>query len=496
MTSSFRVLVVAALVVAVASCSVPPKPDLPALRNEAPLAGLPVPSGGRWPDAQWWKRYQDPQLDALEEQALAHAPGLEEAQRRFGSALQSIEVARATGGLSAQGSAQAQRLRLSEHGLIPSNLLGLTWYSQGDLGLQFQYDFDFWGKQRAAVAAAVDQARAAKAERSAAALMLTSAVADTYFAWQADQARMSLADANLAALEQRRVLGMKRIAQGIDAADLLHNDDGQIAAARELRAVYAGSAPIRLAALAALLGVAPADLPTLAAKELPAVDTRLPDQVGLDLLARRPDIAARRWQVEAAMQQVHQVRAEFYPDISLGAIVGLSSIDLGKLLNPGSAVVAFGPALHLPLFNLDRLHAAYGVSQAQLQAAAAQYDAAVVSAAQDVATQALTLSQIAERRAHRRAQLDAARGALDSSQARERRGLIDARAVLSAKAQVIQQRDAAVTLHAQALSSEIALTKALGGGFRWQPGADGDPSTTASPDPAHPAPHKPTSDLR
>jgi multidrug efflux system outer membrane protein len=480
-----RPLVAIAAVLAIAGCSIPPKPDQPRLRDEAPLAGVSAAHGGAWPDPQWWKRYGDAQLDALEQKAIAASPSIEEAHKRFSTAVSAIDVARAAGGASIQANAQVQRLRLSEHGLIPSQFLGFTWYNQGDLSLQFQYDFDLWGKNRAAIAAAVDEAHAAEAERSAAALMLTTAVADAYFAWQADRARLALAERTVQALERSRDLAAKRVARGVDAPDVVHQAEQRLAAAREAQAGYAGSAPIRLAALAALLGVAPAELPALEPRPLPAVDTALPDDVGIDLLARRPDIAASRWRVEAAMRRVDEARAEFYPDISLGAMVGLSSIDLDKLLNAGSRVASFGPALHLPVFGLDRLRAAYGVSQAQLAAAAAQYDAAVVDAARDVATQALGLAQVEARRRERAHQLEAAEALRRTAEARVRRGVADDRSLLAAEAQVLEQRDAAVALEAQAISTQIALTKALGGGYRLKdmPAQPGRPEAAAASSP-------------
>ncbi|NCT68173.1 MAG: efflux transporter outer membrane subunit [Rhodanobacteraceae bacterium] len=486
MTASIvRPLLAAAVTLALAACAIPPKPERPPLRAAAPLAGVAAQPDGRWPEAEWWTRYGDDQLDALERQALAGAPVLAEARTRFGAALRAIELARAAGGLSAQASAQVQRQRLSEHGLIPPQFLGFTWYNQGDLGLAFQYDFDFWGKNRAAVAAAVDEAHAAAAERSSAALLLTSAVADTYFGWQADQARLALANDTVAALQRVRALTAQRVARGIELPDSLHQADAQVAAARELAAAYAGSAPIRLAALAALLGVAPAELPTLAARPLPAVDAALPADAGLDLLARRPDIAASRWRVEAALAGVEQARAAFYPDISLGAMVGLSSIDLGKLLTTGSRVAGFGPALHLPVFSHGRLRAAYGISQAELEAAAAQYDATVVEAARDVATQALTLQQLDARAQERAQQVAAAERLVRTTAARVERGLSDDRSRLAATVDALQQRDAAVTLAAQALSAQVALTKALGGGYRMTPVAAGAtvPSLSANPEP-------------
>lgn len=478
-----RFLALAAFTCAIGACSIPPKPDRPVLRDEAPLAGLGVAHGGAWPDPQWWHRYHDAQLDDLEEKGLAAAPSLATAQSRFQTAMRSIEVARASGHASVQANAQVQRQRLSEHGLIPSQFLGFTWYNQGDLSLQFQYDFDFWGKTRAAVEAAVDEAHAAEAERSAAALMLTTAIADTYFGWQADQEHIALAQATVATLDRSRALSAQRVARGIDAPDTLHEADAQLASARELDATYGGAAQIHQAALAALLGIAPAELPHLDAHPLPAVDAVLPDKLGLDLLARRPDIAASRWRVEAAMRKVDQSRAQFYPDISLGAMVGLSSIDLAKLFTAGSRTAGFGPALHLPLFGLDQLHAAYGVSQAQLQAAATQYDAAVVDAARDVATQALTLAQIDARRDEHAARIGAAAALEKTAAARVRQGVSDDRKLLAAHAQVLQQRDAQAALDAQAVSAQIALTKALGGGYRMP-----NPDAAQAPAPTSPSP--------
>lgn len=482
--TAVRPSIVLVSLLAIAGCSIPPKPDAPNLRSEAPLAGV-TAATGEWPQAQWWQRYADAQLDDLEQKGLASAPSLEQAHKRFNTALRSIDVASAAGGASIQANAQVQRQRLSENGLIPPRFLGFTWYNQGDLSLQFQYDFDFWGKTRAAVAAAVDEAHAAEAERSAANLMLTTAIADTYFGWQADQARLALANDSVATLERYRNLAARRVTSGIDAPDTVHQADEQIAGAREVRAGYEGAAKIRLAALAALLGIAPADLPKLEAKPLPTITTALPDKIGLDLLARRPDIAANRWRIEAAMRRVEVARAEFYPDISLNALVGLQSVDLDKLLTGASRMGGIGPALHLPIFGLGRLHAAYGVSQAQLDAAAAQYDASVVDAARDVATQALSLEQVDARRQQRAQQLAAAQSLSETAAARVRRGVSDDRALLTAQAQVLQQRDAATTLDAQAVSAEIALTKALGGGYRMDTPPDaagaGDSAETHSP---------------
>jgi multidrug efflux system outer membrane protein len=195
--------------------------------------------------------------------------------------------------------------------------------------------------------------------------------------------------------------------------------------------------------------------------------------------------------VEAALKQTDEARAQFFPDVSISAMAGLSSIDqpppalfgggsgsLGNLFKAGSRVFNLTPAIHLPIFEGGRLKAAYGVSRAQLDDAVAQYNAVVTDAARDVATQALGAEQIADRRRQQAQQVEADHRLVATAQARARQGVRDAREGLAATAQLLQQEDAAVSLHAQALSTDLALIKALGGGYR-MPASAPDASTTS-----------------
>ncbi len=150
----------AALALALAGCAgLPPSPAPVDLSATVPLGDL--PGGGEWPAAQWWKRYQDPVLDQLVDLALASSPSLDSAHARFDSARQSVRLAGAASGVRVEAAGDANRQRLSDYGLFPPALLGFHWYDQFDLGLQATYTFDWWGKQRAAIASATDQAHAA-----------------------------------------------------------------------------------------------------------------------------------------------------------------------------------------------------------------------------------------------------------------------------------------------------------------------------------------------
>jgi multidrug efflux system outer membrane protein len=463
---SGRAVLAILIALTLAGCAAPARLLAPDLRDDVPLAGLQAPARAGWPAAQWWRQYHDPQLDDLMDRATGQSPDLVLAQSRVNQAEQSARLAAAQLGLSVNGSAQVARQRLSDHGLIPSQFLGFSWYNQADLGAQLKYDFDWWGKKRATLEAALDQAHAAEAQRSAAALALQYAVADTYFGWQADQARLQLADQALATQRQFNRIADLRVKQGVDLPDEAQKARAQLAAVQEMRVALEGSAKIRRVSLASLLGVSPEQLPDLQPRPLPRVDEGIPANAALDLIARRPDIAASRWQVEAALRQTDAARAEFFPDFSISAMAGLSSIDLGKLFTAGSRTFSLTPALHLPIFNGGALKANYGVSKAQLDAAIAQYDSTVLAAAREVATQALGAQQIAARRVIQRTRVDAQQQLLANAQARATQGVRDARESLVAKAQWLQQRDTAVQLQAQAVATDLVLVKALGGGYR------------------------------
>jgi multidrug efflux system outer membrane protein len=351
------------------------------------------------------------------------------------------------------------------------------------LGLQATYTFDWWGKQRAAVQAAMDQAHAAEADRSAAALMLASSVADTYFGWQADENRSRLAHERERTVESEAAVSAARVRAELEPADSLNRSDLAVAAVREQIAGLDGSATLRIVALAALVGRSIAELPPLQVKALPTFPSTLPDDVKIDLISRRADITASRWRVEAAERNLDSARADFFPDLSINALIGFNSIDATKLIEYGSRVPQASAAIHLPIFDAGRLKARYGGMQAAVDSAVASYQDAVVSAARDVALQVSTRAQIAAERTQRVIQIDAALRLRGSAAARVRQEITDSRAELAATESWIEQSDVLLQLDAAALSADIALQRALGGGYESSQKPANSPSTSATTTP-------------
>jgi len=451
---------------ALAGCSlVPPKAAPPALRTAAPLALEPADAHGSWPEQDWWHRYQDPDLNALIERALSRSPSIEAAQARLASAQASVRSAAALLGVQVTADGDISTQRLSDTGLFPPRLLGFDWYDQTDLGLNVRYSFDWWGKQRAQINAALDAAHAAIAERTSAALVLGTSVAQTYFAWQSDMGRLALARARLENLQRQRALAAARVSANVARVDETLQADSSMAQAAEQVTALSNSAQLRRVALAALLAVAPEELPALSPRALPALQAELPANAGLDLIARRADIVASRWRVEAAERGLEVARAGYLPDVSLQALAGLSTIHPLKLFDLGSAAPEIGAAIHLPLFDSGRLRGAYEGSQAQLRAAIATYDDTVVGAAREVGTEAITRADLLARRPERAHAVELAAELQRTAAARVGAGLTDARPALSAGAQWIDAQDQLLLLDAAALQSDLDLIRALGGGY-------------------------------
>lgn len=459
---------------AVAACAGrPPKIVDTPLRHEAPVslesphAGDALPAGP-WPAADWWRRYDDPALDQLIAVALGNAPSLATADARFAAARQSVRVTGAAVGVQLEASAGLQRQRLSDNGLFPPEFLGFNWYNQADLGLSANYSFDWWGKQRASIAAAVDEAQAVRAERGAAALLLSTSVADTYFGWVADQQRLQLAQQRLSTLERQARVIERRIEAELESGEAARLAAQNSAAAREQIAVLQGSARLRVVALAALLGKDVNELPALVARDLPAPPASLPDNLRIDLIARRPEIAASRARVEAARSSLVAARADYFPDISVHALAGLSSIEIGNLLEAGSAVPLVSAAIHLPLFDSGLRSARFGARQSELASAIASYDEAIVNAARETGLAATNSMAVAAQRLEREQQLAESIALESAAAARVRAGTSDIRPQLAAQLALNTERDALTQLNAAGVSADIALQRALGGGYGFQ----------------------------
>lgn len=431
-------------------------------------AGLAQPVGSAaLPDPlpeDWWRGWGDDPLSALIDQALQAQPSLKAAQARLRRAQAATAGEEAASGPQISASADATRQRFSANSIYPAPLGGST-QTLANAQLAGNWEFDFFGRHRAAIEAAVGAQRAAAADLQAARNLLASQVAQTYVQLARLLAQRELAVQALAQREQMLGLIRQRVDAGLDTRVELKQGEGALPDARvQIEQLDEQIAAARHA-LAALAALPPNSYDALRPDLRHLKTLPLPEVLPADLLGRRADISAARWRMEAATQGVGAARAQFYPNVSLTAFVGLSSIGLDRLVEAGSRQAGIGPAIHLPVFDAGRLRAQLRVKTADLDAAVESYNGAVLEAVRETADQLSARQSIERQRAQQAQARDAAEAAYDIATQRYRAGLSGYLTVLSAETTVINQRRQSVDLQARALSTQVALVRALGGGF-------------------------------
>lgn len=464
--TSFTALgaVAAAASVLLAGCASPGPAVTPHALISAADAGA-TGSATAWPTARWWAGFGDAQLDALVAQALQAQPSLQSATLRLRLAQAALDATRATELPQASLSAELTDQRFTKNGLIPPPLAGeVKWNNSATLGAS--WELDLFGRQRAALDAAIGQLRAAQADKQAADVLLASNTAIAYFSLARLVENRQLAQAALAQREQVLALVRQRVAAGLDTTVDLRQAEGLIAQTQvEIEALGEAAARARHA-LAELTGQGPQALDALQPTLGRVHSAPLPAGLPADLLGRRADLVAQRWRVEAALREVDVARTQFYPNVNLTAFVGLSSLGLNKFLQAGSLTYGAGPALHLPVFEGGRLRANLGARQAEVDGAIDAYNATLLRALREVADEMSTLQSLERQQRAQQEATRAADAAFELAMQRYGAGLGNFLTVLTAQTNVLAQQRNSTDLKARHLSAEASLARALGGGYQ------------------------------
>lgn len=414
--------------------------------------------------AQWWRDLGDASLDALVERALAGNPTLGVAQARLDRATAAIAGQEADGGVKVGFSADTTRQHFSANSIYPAPLGGST-RTLANAQFAGSWEFDFFGRHRASIDAAVGGARAAEAELAAARQLLATQMVQAYV--QLALLRDQRVVAERALQQRQELLGLvrQRVAAGLDTKIELRQGEGALPDTRQQIEQIDEKINATRLALAALTAQPPTAVAGLAPSLAALKPIGLPQAVPADLLGRRADIAAARWRIESATQGVQAAKAQFYPNVNLSVFAGLASIGLDELVKSGSRQYGIGPAIHLPIFDSGALRANLGVRTADLDTAVQTYNVAVVDAVRETADQLNTLQSVARQQAEQVQAQAAAESAYDIARQRYRAGLTSQLVLIQAETAVLTQRRLALDLQARALAAQAALARALGGGY-------------------------------
>ena len=463
-----------------AGCASLPKNDLAQI-IDAPTLNLSTEQAlhhsgfkqGQWPDEKWWEMFEDPQLSRLITTALESNFTLKIAHERVESAYQLAKISRSKLFPHLNGNYTEQWQYLSKYGFdrdffpVPSeskmqipHTLNLI-----DLTLNFNYELDFWGKNRNLFYAALGSARAEAAEERQAQLIITIAIAQSYFALQAKQTQKEILIEQLQDKKQLFALSHTRYSNGlIDALDVFSTDK-QVHDIQQKILFLDEAIELDKHQLKYLAGLGP---DAILLQEMPTARLNsyfpLPENLSSDLLARRADLMAQIWRVEAAAKEIGAAQATFYPNVNLMAFAGLEALSFSHLF-ADSKTAGLTPAIHLPIFTAGKLRANLRSKLAAFNQAVYLYNDLVLHAAKEVADQVVKVQIAIDALSEQMAAFQDRTAQYNLQFSRYVKGLDNFLGVLNCQTELLEQRFLLTSLQLDHLICVLQLIKSLGGGY-------------------------------
>ena len=426
------------------------------------------------PEVEWWRAFDNEELNQLMTAALEKNHDVREAGFRV---LEGRAMTTAAGaGLFPQLNVNGNliRTRRSETILVaPTSNAPQGFAPPGakfnvaTATMDLQWELDLWGRIRRGMEAATEEAKALEMDRRGIMLSLMGDIGQSYFRLRELDEQIDIARNNAAIRKDSFNLISSRAAAGL-ASDL------DVKRAQVLVSESAAQIPelVRLRAveqhrLAVLTGSNPSTL-DLAPRPLRAVlaQPRIPVGLPSDLLKRRPDILQAERRLIAANARIGEARAFFFPSFTITGNGGFQTSELSDWFKGSSRTFIIGPSITLPIFlgktNVARLEA----SEARHEQMLEQYRQTILKAFQEVADLLVALQSRAQQLASQQAQVQAAREARELADIRYRKGLVTFLDVLDAQRTVLSAEQGLVQTERARLTDMVALFKAVGGGWK------------------------------
>lgn len=457
---------------------------------EARKAVLPAPALD-----VWWNGFDDPALQRIVARVLAQNLDLAAAMARVDQARAAARMADARllpeGSLTANAAHQRQSLN-SPIGKIASSFPGYNReQSLYDAGLGASWELDVAGGLKHGAQAASAEAQAAEADRLGVRVSVTAEAADAYFRVRGAQRRIALAQEQIATNGHLLELVRLRLADGLASSREAAQAEALVAQARATVPPLRIELEVQLNRLDVLMGAAPGTYAAeLAMPAAPAAigapagrsasggagmvaglvpEMRVPaialSQGPADLLRRRPDVIAAERRLAASNAQIGAAMAEYYPKVTLSALLGLSSLGTSGLLTAASLQPQAAAGLRWRLFDFGRIDADVARAKGANAEALAGYRKAVLHAAEDVENAVVTLTQLEDQHAELAQEVDAHARARDASELAYKGGAVSLYEVLEEQRQLLTSRDQMARVNADNARAAVATFRAAGGGW-------------------------------
>ena len=421
------------------------------------------------PAIDWWRGFRSSELTTLMDAAQLHNLDIAVAMAQIVQADAQVGVSGAALLPTLTGNANAERQKQSSaNSVVSGQGIGGTTFNTFQTGLTASYILDFWGKNRAALYSAEENASAARYNREVVTLTAIVTVANTYFQVLAAQDQLRVTRENLAAAQRILDLIKKQFNGG--TASQLDVSQQEALAATQRAAIPPLEVTVgqNIAALALLVGRAPEKFAVHGGSTRNIAVPRVTPGLPSELLYQRPDIRQAEAQLAASNFSVESARAAFFPQIQLTGTTGLQSAALASLFTPGAWFYTLTASLTQPIFDgfllESQLKQAKGVQLQDLQA----YRKAVLSAFADVEKALIALQKFTLQERLQQDVVNASRQAFDVAEKQLNGGTVNLITVLQAEQTLFTAENNLVTVRLNKLLAASSLFQALGGG--WTPG--------------------------
>jgi multidrug efflux system outer membrane protein len=457
-------------VMLLSGCAVGPKyqrPEAPVPVQFKEQAGQSTQGSATSPIAyrDWWRVFDDPVLDRLEQDAAAANQDIRVAVARVDQAEAASRYAGSFRSPTIDVAPSASRTREAQN--RPNN--GNTGsraatYNDFQVPLVFSYEVDAWGRVRRSLEFAHDVQQATEADLRFVRLSIESNVAVDYFSVRENDAERAVLDATIDQLQQALDLTTNRFTGGIaseldvkQAKTLLDQTQAQAQALDVQRS--------QLEHAIAVLTGRPASEFSLPRSPFDGLPPFIPPGLPAELLVRRPDIAEADRNVAAATAQIGIARTAYLPKMALTGGAGFESVALGSLFGWQNAIASLAASAVAPLFNGGRNRAGVDEATAAFRGSLAQYEKTVLIAYQEVEDQLAALRILSGEAQSEADAVADAQGAVEIATNRYEAGLVGYLDVLFAQSTLLSNERIAAQISGQRMVATVALVRALGGGW-------------------------------
>ena len=452
---------------ALAGCSLAPHYEVP----DVPVATQ-YQSHGPWTvavpadqldRAGWWKLYQEPGLDDLEQRLIANNPDLSAAYFHYVQSQAYIKQVSSQLYPQVATANNYQRERQSDtRPLRPPG--SPDDYNSITLGVAADYEVDLWGRVRDSVAASKDEGLASSADLASTQLSLEIELARSYIDVRGLDQQIQLIEGTDEAYQKALDLTRRRhgggVVSGLDvarASNQLAGAESELTQVRARRALLEHAVAVLVGASASDFHIEPSTKPIA----LSAVPLGVPSA----LLQRRPDVAAAERRVAAANAQIGVARSAYFPTLTLSAAGGVQSSVWADLLSAPSSFWALGPMLAVYLFDGGRRAAKVESAKAATSEAGARYRSVVLASFRQVEDDLSLLDDLGVATNQQQEAATAADTSVNLSLSLYRRGAVSYLDVVTAQSAALESERSVIQLRTQQLDANVDLIRALGGGW-------------------------------